>query len=1629
MIIISAQGTNGVFSNNVNSESMISNNLNNPQLLSNDYNGSLTFLIKKTVQMTIKNSYENKTHVGTFVADQYSGWTLSKVVFSIGNLNATYEFWTSNQSGPVYEGFKIQKTTDGDVYNGLKNNITPWLYDWNLVNVSIKQRYSSYDPDTVGTCYYAMLNSSGDFSDNITTYHPMLKKYNTWATYNFTGLTIKKSTDYFFVYNGTKLHPDLDDTYPQILWYATNLLPAHTNQKAQKYYANASSWESIIYEPMLNISFIYWNRTSDSPIIFKAPENVSMKINGMSASQNTVFNNPASNYFEFVSNSSVSFNMNASLYYTKSMSETHNWYINGSQVTWNMTFTSTIVSGAITSYLIMEYPTTWTVTGLYNTTSNENYTNYELLTSPNRINITDVSNTTWVMVATAPDYVSQIRTFDGAELTDSISIEKILTIDVYVNDSISGISVGTVWLSITKDSVLYYNATATPDITGVAEFNWDIDQNASLYGYYEIHANWTDGDRAGYQDSQIFIYHPTSLTTDNNQTIYYPDHKWIIINATFTDTYTSSPINDSEGSVLYSIDLGTQHSMSYSSGLWTANITLSFGTHLITIYGTGFGYENRSKSFYIQYHLRTQISHILVSSLPYSDTTILKVNYTMYNGTAVSNTNGGQVQANITGSWINLLYNSSSKLWVATVYGWHYDLGIVHIGINGTGSIYETSTTVATLTIIEANSTRTYSPSNVSLYYTEHTVFEYRYMAPNGTIIKDATINITLSGHVYPLRFNVTSGNYTIQLNGTSIIDTTFTVSAWRHGFKAQTDSIEFHVNRIPTNMTSIYPAEYYGSTPFDVQLNITNQLNSTPVNGFTITAYVNGSTTGSFVDYNNGSYTITIVIHGFGNYNLTILASRYGFVSQTSTQFISVMPLNASMSVIIENTGIIMSGDAIYLSINVTNTYNGSYVSGFMFEIWDYSSIYPCNVTDYNNGTYLVSFTFRTSKNMTVNLNITGYEGGFNNITESISFDMYLYNGISEIVSYTPTVDYGDLINISVRWLFNNTGLENGTCIVNATFSIVSANGYYNISINSTQFSPAHSYDIKIILTHIDFENESHVVTIHIKAINTILNVDTNLSVMMNHTLIIRATFYSVWNNSPIFGTFSLNWSNYEINVLPNRTYLISLNTDLVRPASYVVRISASSPSYVSSTVYSSITIMPRIFSISGSFYITYYENETISLQYTVVDSETHTAVRGLQALVNINATTISYNISGTIARIGILFNKSGIYNGNIQFSAYGYANTTNMIVFTIKPKVSTAISISGPDSIVIGGYLVVDATLRRTNDSMPIALSVIEFVFKIYTVDNGIITVSRQSETNSNGFAQGAISINESFARIEVYVQYSGNLYYWSSKSSTLSINVNAPESIVDRIVQFISTPIGQMSLLLLVIGVVVGSLYSKLIKPKKIRKRNVLEDQLLYFTNLSKQRHVLIILDTGIPIFSYGFSSGLKTDETLIAGLLTAINSVASEIRDDAPIRLKSIDYEGMKVFVLNKEIEGHTVSFVLIGDAPPIDTLSKNFEEFANAFAEQYGEAIRDFVGDLDTIPPEEVRKLLDKYLNTILLTELYVRRDITIEGKYKKFARELPSSFTIKQIIEKSKNPAETLNILIEMIKLGYIEPV
>ncbi len=1628
MMLISVQSPTSQLGNiSASSPNFTTQNMN----IASDYSGNLTFTVQKTVRMNIENSYTNSTHESTYIAEEKSGWTLSKIVFSINDMNASYEYWASNQTGTEYLGFKIEETDAGDIYDGLRSNITPWAYDWNLVSVSINQFLATYSTSNYGVCYYAILNSTGDFSDNITNYEPISENTTAggiWVNYGFEGLILSKGSDYYFAYNGTKLN-DVSGYFPNILWYAVNL-GQNTNQVAQKHYRNGNSWyPPIIYEPKINVSFIYWNDTTNLPIVFDNPASVSMQINGLNATHKTVIDNPSTNVFRFNTNSSVVFDMNVTLYYTKSISESHTWYLNNSQVTWNMTFTSAIPANSHDSFIIMEYPSSWVVTGLYNQSTNENYTNYILLSSPNRVNVTNVGNTTWVLVATAPDYVSQIRTFDGAELTESISIENVLTIDVYVNDSTSGISVGTVWLSITKDSILYYNATAIPDFTGIAEFNWDIDQNTSLYGYYEIHANWTDGDRAGFQESKIFVYHPTSLTTDNNLTIYYPDVKWLYINATFMDTFANQDINDSEAALEYSIDLGAHNPMSYSGTKWIANISLDIGHHLITIYANGFGYENRTKSFYINVYYRTHIDYQIVSSLAYSETTLLKVNYTMYNGSAITNTNGGQVQANITGSWVNLLYNASSKLWVATVYGWQYDLGNISIAINGTGTYFESRSTIAHVLIIDANTTKQYNPPSITIYYTEHAVFEYRYMAENGTVIADATVNITLGGSVYPLRFNETTGNYTIQLNGTSVMYSAFTVSAWRYGFKSQVDSITYNVVNIPTGIESKYPDSYLGDTPFKIYLNMTNLLNSTYVSGFIITAYVNGSVVGSFVDHNNGSYTVNIMIRGFGRYNLTIYSHKYGFASQIEQQFINVIPLNASLDVVLQNQGQIMSGDTIYLRINVTNTYNSSFVSGFNFDIYNNSSIYSCNVTDYNNGTYLVSFVFHVTKNMTVNLNVTGFMPGFNNVTSPLSFNMWLYKGSSEIITYTNIVDYGDLINITVRWLYNNSPIEGANCILNVSSSFIYTNGLYNITINSTQFISNRDYTILITLYHIDYESEHLLISVHINAIDTVLDFDNNLSVVMNHTLAIRVTFYSKWNNSPIYGLIETNWSVYNIQLLSNRTYLILLSTNLIRPDSYVVRITAANPEFISRTVYCFITVLPRTYSISGSFYITDFENETIDLSYTVIDSETHNAIPNLNVILGLENADITYNIIGSSVQIHVFINTSGIYHGNISFYAYGYANITNTIVFVIKEKVSTSISISGPDTIVEGGYLVVDATLRRLNDSAPIRFELVQFIFKVYTEDNSVLTIIKQSETNSNGFTQGAIRINESLSRIEVYAQYIGNKYYWSCRSSALSIEVTTAPSIIDRVVQVVQTPLGSLLMVAVIFGIISSAVYTKIILPKRLAKRMELEEKLFYFTNLAQQEHVLIILDTGVPIFSYSFGEGLKTDETLIAGLLTAINSVASEIRDDTSMRLKSIDYEGMKVFVFNKEIEGHTVSFVLIGNVSPIDELLNKFEEFTNAFGEQYADAIRDFVGDLDTIPPEEVQKLLEKYLDTYLLKEFYVRKDVKIEGKYKKIAASLPSVFTISWVLKKSDDPAQMFADLVEMIKLGYIEPV
>ncbi|MFW9812473.1 MAG: hypothetical protein ACFFF9_08450 [Candidatus Thorarchaeota archaeon] len=283
------------------------------------------------------------------------------------------------------------------------------------------------------------------------------------------------------------------------------------------------------------------------------------------------------------------------------------------------------------------------------------------------------------------------------------------------------------------------------------------------------------------------------------------------------------------------------------------------------------------------------------NSITFTESTTLLVNYTTSNGTVIPYATVDVTIAG-TGPWL-LSWNSTSKLyWIAfnnESAAWP-GLGTFGLSIRGWDVGYETTVNNShTLTILsEEVSIESKLLGGNTITYVGSTVLQVNYTTTSGLPIAGATVNVTINGSLWDLRWHEASQTYRIQLNGSDPLlgfDTfNLIVNASAYGFDPYPDtSLYLTIILEPTTLVATWGSPNFNSvTYFDytilyVEYRMENEsvILGASVN-VTIGAYPPWSlnwnaSAGAYCIRFNGSDSPP----GFGTHTLSLEASLYGYL------------------------------------------------------------------------------------------------------------------------------------------------------------------------------------------------------------------------------------------------------------------------------------------------------------------------------------------------------------------------------------------------------------------------------------------------------------------------------------------------------------------------------------------------------------------------------------------------------------------------------------------------------------------------------------------------------------------------------------------------------------------------------
>jgi hypothetical protein len=145
-------------------------------------------------------------------------------------------------------------------------------------------------------------------------------------------------------------------------------------------------------------------------------------------------------------------------------------------------------------------------------------------------------------------------------------------------------------------------------VAGQTQYLWDIDSTTSNNGTYVIEIYWTNGTEAGYLTKSVFVYFPTTFSSNDAFISAYTDDTFDI-RVDYNETFTPNPMTGSYATVTYSFNGVVNASLTdLSNGTWTATVStagMAAGSFSIDIYAEAYGAENHSLNIPVELSYET----------------------------------------------------------------------------------------------------------------------------------------------------------------------------------------------------------------------------------------------------------------------------------------------------------------------------------------------------------------------------------------------------------------------------------------------------------------------------------------------------------------------------------------------------------------------------------------------------------------------------------------------------------------------------------------------------------------------------------------------------------------------------------------------------------------------------------------------------------------------------------------------------------------------------------------------------------------------------------------------------------------------------------------------------------------
>ncbi|MFW9963942.1 MAG: hypothetical protein ACFFCX_10285 [Candidatus Sifarchaeia archaeon] len=838
---------------------------------------------------------------------QLPGWTLYQVQIDSDNITAIPEREVLGVVNNVIS-FKIEEyqPTFGWRYNSLTQGFYEMPHDGQLLNYSFYYASDIYSPAQHGWAYYSILSDYENASTNLVAYTQLPTRVLSgagWENVTVSSVSLSANTEYYAVINGSSLVKT--SFYPDIQWGAES---GAGQFASEQFDSRFSLWGGYSCEALLNYTYIPWNTTADTALVFSDPLSVDLNVNGtpMTGSTWTISSTSNITTLPIDTNQSVSIRYDLTLRYRKNLVSSTTWYADesGESILWNITSILDYpeLGEIVDRNLTLTLPADWTATHLFNTTYPTQY--YDHFTQiGSDVTCVNLDDETWVLNCTSPNYLQSMALFDISD--DSTIIEKVsVSVTMDINGSIQDQSSnpainGNAQLRVFYQSTEEYSEDYSVS-SGISHHQWDISADSSSNGLHTIDLSWSNGTEAGYLSSDVVVYYETSLVADEYTINDYTEDSFYI-GIDYDQVFPVGGIDNIAADVTYSFGAVVNQSLTdQGSGRWDATVStasMTPGHYDLYVYAEGYALENKSITIQVILIHDTEALTFAWSNtndITYIETTELSVYYNRVTGStpipdAIVNVTIGTDTWTLTwdgSSAYKITFNGTDAL---PGFGAHsLTIEAWKVGHK------EQSDSTQTLTIQEEPTTMTYEWSNTnSITYIESTTLSVNYTQTDGSPVLSATVNATIGVDTYVLVWNGLSETYDYTFDGDAapgIGVHSLTIEAGKFGYVYKNAvSVPFTITEEPTTLLITW-SNGFDITYIQETYLIANYTMSdgSPVLGATVNVTIDSDVW--ILSWYASTQVYRVLFRGsdippgFGTHSLTIRANLFGYVSKTDS-------------------------------------------------------------------------------------------------------------------------------------------------------------------------------------------------------------------------------------------------------------------------------------------------------------------------------------------------------------------------------------------------------------------------------------------------------------------------------------------------------------------------------------------------------------------------------------------------------------------------------------------------------------------------------------------------------------------------------------------------------------------------